>query len=279
MFSILRRKDIPVLDDNPKRLQAQLQKVTAERDALKKEVERWRELGEPDYNADCLAVWMKSVDFLQDPRFMKAYRQGINSGHLFGRDTGTQDVHVEWRVMVGCWAASHGAQLEGDFVECGVNTGILSLAACSYIDFNATGKNFYLFDTYEGIPLDQLSEAEHKAGRGNDNKYYEDCWERAVKNFAPYPRAKLIRGKVPETLSQVNIEKACYLSIDMNVAYPERAAIEHFWDKLVPGAVILLDDYGWRPYRKQKETLDEFAAGKRVEILTLPTGQGLIIKP
>jgi len=64
----------------------------------------------------------------------------------------------------------------------------------------------------------------------------------------------------------------------MNIAKPERAAIEFFWPKLVPGAVVILDDYGWVPFRAQKDALDEFAANVGVEIMTLPTGQGLLIK-
>jgi hypothetical protein len=55
--------------------------------------------------------------------------------------------------------------------------------------------------------------------------------------------------------------------------------MEFFWDKLVPGALIVLDDYGWIGQYLQKEAIDEFLAPRNVKALTLPTGQGLIIKP
>jgi hypothetical protein len=32
----------------------------------------------------------------------------------------------------------------------------MSLAICNYIDFNSTGKRFFLFDTFKGIPLEQF---------------------------------------------------------------------------------------------------------------------------
>ena len=70
-----------------------------------------------------------------------------------------------------------------------------------------------------------------------------------------------------------------YLSIDMNIAAPEIAAIEHFWDKLVPGAPVVLDDYAWIGYEEQLHAWDAFAASKGVAIACLPTGQGLILKP
>ncbi len=53
-----------------------------------------------------------------------------------------------------------------------------------------------------------------------------------------------MRGKVPESLATVEIERVAYLSLDMNIAYPEIEALKHFWPKLVPGAIVVLDDYG-----------------------------------
>ena len=176
--------------------------------------------------------------------------------------------------------ARHALHLEGDFVECGVNTGVLSLAICDAVDFNCRDKSFYLFDTFSGIPEEQVSEEEKQRGRLKENSiYYEECFELARANFAPYPRAILVRGRVPDTLASVEIEKICYLSLDMNIAEPEVAAIEYFWDKLAPGAPVLMDDYGWKPYLPQKRALDKFASSRGVAICELPTGQGLLIRP
>ena len=235
-----------------------------------------RLLGTASYNHDNLISCHKNVGFLRDERFLSAYHSGVHSGHKIG---GGGDIHIEWRVHVACWAAERALSLPGAFVECGVNTGILSLAVCEYINFNAAGKDFYLFDTFNGIPKSQMREDE-KVDRVRENAMmHEDCFECAQQNFTPFPRAKLVRGLVPDTLSTVPIEKVCYLSIDMNIVHPEIAAMEFFWDKLVSGAAIILDDYGWANYSLQQEAHDRFAASKGVPILSLPTGQGLIIKP
>jgi O-methyltransferase len=209
---------------------------------------------------------------------MSAYRRGINSGHVLGGAPNV-DFHVEWRAAVACWAAQHGAKLPGDFVECGVNTGIFSLAVCEYVDLNSLDKSFYLFDTFSGIPAAQMSPHERAARSDFNSRVYPECYELACRNFAEFRRAVLVRGTVPETLASVAIEKVAYLSIDMNIAYPERKAIEHFWPKLSSGAFVLLDDYGWQGYEEQMEAMDDFARSQRVEILALPTGQGLMIKP
>lgn len=234
----------------------------------------------PTYDNDSLAVWGKDVSFLREPAFVRAYQSGMNSGHKISRDKGSDvDLHIEWRVQVACWAAWHAKQLPGSFVECGVNTGIYSLAVCNYIDFNSTGKDFFLFDTFEGIPEEQMAEQERDDRIRENQEFYDECYDIARCNFAPFPKAKLIRGKVPDTLANVAIDQVCYLSLDMNIAEPEIAAIEFFWDKLVPGAPVLLDDYGWLHYSLQKEAMDKFASKKGVKILTMPTGQGLLLKP
>ncbi|MDR3469545.1 MAG: TylF/MycF/NovP-related O-methyltransferase [Xanthobacteraceae bacterium] len=233
----------------------------------------------PTYEADHLAVWQKRPGFLDDERFLRAYRRGADSGLAFDFfGDGNPDPQIEWRVHIACWAALQGSKLPGDFVECGVNTGFFSLAICDYVDFNATGKTFWLFDTFSGIPTEQISPREAERGRAAENAWYPDCFERATANFAPYPRARLVRGKVPDTLASVSIAKVAYLHLDMNIAYPERAAIEHFWPRLARGALVVLDDYGWQPYAEQKAALDDFASRNGTVIATLPTGQGLMIK-
>jgi hypothetical protein len=64
----------------------------------------------------------------------------------------------------------------------------------------------------------------------------------------------------------------------MNCVQPEIAAANYFWDKLVVGGVMILDDYGFYLHIEQKKAFDLFAIEKRQDILSLPTGQGIIIK-
>jgi O-methyltransferase len=210
-----------------------------------------------------------NADALKSPLFREAYRLGKATDSW-------QGLEVEWRVYVLCWAAARGARLGGDFVECGVNRGGFSRAAMHYIDFNGlAGKKFYLLDTYCGFP------EEHRALAAScDRDNYAECYEAVRATFAPFPGAVVVRGKVPDALAEVKAERVCYLSIDMNCAEPEIAAAEFFWDRLVSGAAVVLDDYGageW--YLRQKQAFDDFARRRGVEVLSLPTGQGLILKP
>jgi lipopolysaccharide transport system ATP-binding protein len=240
----------------------------------------WAARGEPSYDENALVTWSQSTDFLLDGRFAAAYQRGMQSGHGLARFAGAgADLQIRWRVAIYCWAAAHAARLPGDFVDCGTGTGIYALAVCDYVDFNALGKTFWLFDTFEGIPPEQISAVERALGRAEEGvAFLRPCYEIARKNFEPYPKAHLVRGKIPDTLSSAPINQVSYLSIDMNIAFPERAAIEHFWPRMVTGGIAILDNYGWEPYREQKAVLDEFASRQGAEVMMLPTGQGLLIK-
>jgi len=221
------------------------------------------------YAADDMILRDKNLAALAEPRFREAYAAAAPA------------LRIDFRAYVCCWAAKRAARLPGDFVECGVNEGWMSLTICNYLDFNKLAKSFYLFDTYCGIPLEQITDRE-RAESGERllamQHHYVECYERTKAKFAPYPRAVLVRGRIPETLTLPPIERVAYLHIDMNIAVPERAAIEFFWPKLVPGGVVVLDDYAFSSYEAQHDTMDEFAASIGTDVLTLPTGQGLIIK-
>jgi len=105
-----------------------------------------------------------------------------------------------------------------------------------------------------------------------------DIYEEVKETFKDF-NVKIIKGAVPDTLTQVDSNKICYLSIDMNCVQPEIDALNFFWDKMVKGGVIILDDYGYaNSFNDQKEAHDKFAKSKGVKILSLPTCQGLIIK-
>ena len=221
------------------------------------------------YNQDGLAT-RYCCDFMKDPRFLAAYRCGEATGSW-----GEEKVH--WRAFVACWAADKGKDLEGDFIECGVNKGGLARAVMEYINFKALPKTFYLLDTFCGLSEKYILPQERIDGIHPGG--YEECYEQVRRTFAEFPNVRIVRGTVPDTLPQVAAKKVAYLSLDMNCVVPEVAAAEYFWDKLASGAVIVLDDYNFSNAQNQRRGLDEFAARKGVQVLAMPTGQGLIVKP
>lgn len=63
----------------------------------------------------------------------------------------------------------------------------------------------------------------------------------------------------------------------MNSAPGELAALNAIEDRLVPGAVIMLDDFGAIPYRAQHIAETEWFQKRGRYVLELPTSQGMVI--
>jgi O-methyltransferase len=228
-------------------------------------------LGPVHHIADSLAT-SNNIDFKKDLKFSKAYK--------LAEATAPQiKINMEWRTYIVCSLAEIVKKLEGDFVECGVSTGIYSRAVIDYVDFDNLDKTFYLMDTFNGPKKEQITENEESLGINNYIDIYKnDVYEQVCETFKSF-KVRIIRGMIPETLKECKAEKICYLSIDMNVVAPEIAAANFFWDKLVSGGVMILDDYGFPAHFEQKIAFDKFAAEKGVQILYLPTAQGIIFKP
>ena len=222
-------------------------------------------------------VSIHNHEFLEDPAFVAAYDRGAAAA---GRDYGWT-----WRVHIGLWAASVARNLHGDFVECGVNAGFMSSSIMRHLDWNSLDKAFYLLDTFSGIDERYVSEAERADGILEKNRkflaagFYVTDPAVVRDNFKEWERVHIIAGSIPDTLPLVKAERIAFLHIDLNCAPPEVAALEYFWDRLATGAMILLDDYAYWGYRRQKLAMDKFAARASVAIASLPTGQGLIIRP
>ncbi|HEV2271231.1 MAG TPA: TylF/MycF/NovP-related O-methyltransferase, partial [Steroidobacteraceae bacterium] len=224
-------------------------------------------------------ISVHSHAFMRNPAFIRAYERGVRA--IGGTDT----YGWHWRIHIGLWAARIAAGLDGDFVECGVNRGFLSSAVMEYLDWNSQQRDFWLLDTFAGLDARFVSEEERAAGalRRNAERIRTGFYVRGADgvraNFAQWPRARIVQGAVPETLQQVSATRVAYLHLDMNIAPPETAALSYFWGKLSAGAPVLLDDYAYFGHAAQRLAMDEFARARGIAICSLPTGQGLIIKP
>lgn len=214
--------------------------------------------------------------FMDDPKFQAAYTFGCQIETSMG-----SDLHIEWRAWIALWAAQQALLVEGDFVECGVYTGVFSGTICNYLQFNQHDRQFWLLDTFRGLPEEQLMEGEKSLNIHNYNHEYDrpELVDLVRSKFSVFSNINIIAGAVPDTLDAITSSSIAYLSLDMNMAYPEIAAAERLWDRIAPGGIVLLDDYNQRLHMHQKGLFNQFAQERGVPILGLPTGQGVIIKP
>src|SRR5208283_3212088 len=162
--------------------------------------------------------------------------------------------------------------------------GFISSAIMCHLGWQRIDKVFYLIDTFRGPVLSQYSDEEVRRGQRRvaedamaKGSYVTDL-ERVRANYAEWPNARIVQGAVPDVLERLTMDHVAFLHLDMNCASPECAAFEYFWEKLSPGGLVLLDDYAMHSYDALASAIDDAARARGAEVLSLPTGQGLIWK-
>jgi predicted O-methyltransferase YrrM len=97
--------------------------------------------------------------------------------------------------------------------------------------------------------------------------------------FKSYPQVKIFKGFIPDVFEGQSPQRIAFLHIDLNQAPAEVAALDALFDRIVPGGIVILDDYEWAGvYRAQKLAEDPWFEARQYRVIPLPTGQGLVIK-
>ncbi len=86
------------------------------------------------------------------------------------------------------------------------------------------------------------------------------------------------RGWIPETFRGLENNRYAFAHLDVDLYQSTLDCCKYFYSRLVPGGVLLFDEYGFAPARGEKDAVDEFFGDKPESPITLPTGQAIILK-
>lgn len=138
-------------------------------------------------------------------------------------------------------------------------------------------RRFFLFDTFAGIPGDRLTAGERKQefeGQRSDTSV--EHVDRVLTRWRG--RYEICAGDIFDTLGGVDVGALSFAHIDMNAVAPSKLALEFVYATMVPGGIIVFDDYGWPCLIEQRLMIDEFFASVPETVIALPTGQAFVIK-
>lgn len=167
--------------------------------------------------------------------------------------------------------------IPGAFVECGVWKGGSSMiAALTFMEMGLTDRELYLYDTFEGM----TRPTQHDRVAWNDSPVTERWEERfgswvvsrdEVQNNLEktgYPRENinLIEGDVLQTLNQRRPGKIALLRLDTDWYESTAFELEVLYPLLVPGGVLIIDDYGH--FTGAKKAVDEYFDDRTFPLLS-----------
>ncbi|HEY6901817.1 MAG TPA: TylF/MycF/NovP-related O-methyltransferase [Puia sp.] len=172
-------------------------------------------------------------------------------------------------------------KIEGDIVECGVwKGGSMLLVARKLARLGDTSRKLFLFDTFEGMSeptKEDVSAVDSSTAEdlldGADRTQTDNVWcyspldevkANLQKSNYPFSQIHFIKGKVEDTLPEPSIGKIALLRLDTDWYESTRHELETLYDLLVPGGVLIIDDYGhWSGSRK---AVDEFIAARKLPL-------------
>ena len=129
-------------------------------------------------------------------------------------------------------------------------------------------KTLWLLDTFEGYQkIDQKKDGAHVQINQCRCNSYEEV-ERLLANNEV--SVNLIKGLIPATLAKVSTNKICFAHIDVNLYEPTLAATEFCLDRLVPGGIMVFDDYCWPATYSARKAIDEACADLKQAVICVP---------
>ncbi len=171
-------------------------------------------------------------------------------------------------------------KIEGDFVECGVwKGGSIMTMLLALQNRNTEIRDIWLYDTFEGMsePTDEdldFNGQHAKTLLDNNSKENSTVWARSTLNEVksnvyktnyPEKNIKFIVGKVEETLTTGNLpEKIALLRLDTDWYESTKCEMEILFPRLMPGGILILDDYGY--WAGAKKAVDEYIEKNNIRI-------------
>jgi hypothetical protein len=149
-------------------------------------------------------------------------------------------------------------RVPGDFVSIGISYGVTPKVLYELL-LKGTGRRYHLVDPFEEDTIDN----------------YCDDPGLVMAQFGGDPSVLLYRATAPEAFPLPLVDGMAFAELDTGNERAELASMPYLIDRLTPGGIIVIDNYGWgvstAPY-------DEIAEAAGASIFSLPTGQGVLSK-
>lgn len=146
----------------------------------------------------------------------------------------------------------------GCIVECGTWRGGM---AAGLMTIGGSARIYHFFDSFKGLPPVGIEDGE-EARRWQKNKegprFFNNCTA-SLSEFmsvislvnVPLNRVHVYEGFFDETFPKLKVPPIAILRLDVDWYKSTMMCLEKFWDALLPGAMILIDDYyDWEGCRK-----------------------------
>ena len=226
--------------------------------------------------------WPSHVQFPQT--FFEVDEQYNNLYDLAQRKTSSVDTdnplrrqrHYTLQALLRC------AALEaGDACEVGCWRGLSAYQIAHHIKAVPTDASLHIFDSFEGLS-DFAPADTPRSGLPHDQELrskFAAGLEIVQRNLREFDFILFYEGWVPARFGEVEDKRFSFVHVDVDLYQPTYETFKFFYPRLVPGGLMVFDDYGCIDFPGAKLAVDAYL--KTIDkpfFVPLPSGQALLIK-
>lgn len=173
-------------------------------------------------------------------------------------------------------------ELDGDVIECGVFRGASTRRIGRRLTERSPTKKLFACDSFEGFPQDRILGKDlnpfrfrfrHKI-RGKFARA-ADVPVRLMQFFEAYRvNGYVVKGFFSDTLPKLVRRKFCFIYIDCDIYESHLDCLNILYDQLVPGGIVMFDDYAQPKWPGASRAVDDFFAGRPEKPQHLATHHG-----
>ena len=138
--------------------------------------------------------------------------------------------------------------IPGDVVECGVYRGGSAATMARVATHSTLHRTVWLFDSFQGMPpvteVDGAGAQDWVGALAYDARKVAKLLQRTGVDMS---RVRIVEGFFADTFPTVNIPRIALLNVDSDWYESVKICFEKFYDAVVPGGFVSIDDYGTWP--------------------------------
>ncbi len=207
--------------------------------------------------------------WLGDKAFMNIYNQ-IKSNTLVD----IYRCYELWQLV----QQAHSLNIAAAILEVGVwRGGTAGIMAQQLSNLNSTA-TLYLADTFTGVAKAGANDSFYTGGEHNDTS--QQIVEDLLKNKSQYPHYAILKGIFPEdTENKIPLTEIFGLChIDVDVYDSAKDILEWVWNRLIPGGMVVFDDYGFHSCTGVTKLVNEYRNRSDRQIIHNLNGHAIMIK-
>ena len=231
---------------------------------IKEEATLFKEIFNDVYHQDMLITFDRCMSFMQDEHLLACIEKHAKN---------LTEKSLLWRVYILSWATKHCLSLPGDFIQCGAVEGFYIAVLADYLSFSKQTRQWQLYCCYEEV-VEEL-QLDH---RNLPRREHENCLKILEERTKEYSNISILSDNLTGILKDNVPNEIAFIHLDFKSAMNDKLILDTLFDKLQPGGILIVEDFGWRLYEEQAIKFENYCQGKNIPIVELPTGQGMLFK-